>query len=83
MIGFALHAALSGSGVELASEAGRAGSTTERWRDKSRRCAAWCGRVFSEAYGALARGAPDRRSLRIRHFAKDYRAIARCAGPRP
>ncbi|MHC1547917.1 hypothetical protein [Phyllobacterium sp. K27] len=53
-----------------------------RGRDKSARCAAWCGRVFSGAYGASARGAPDRRSLRIRHFAKDFRAIARCAGPR-
>lgn len=61
---------------------GAAGDTTEGRRDKSRRCAPVFGRVFSGTYGAFARGAPDRRSLPICHFCKDFLSFARCAGPR-
>lgn len=49
--------------------------------DKSTRCAPLFGRVFSWAYDAFARGAPDRRSLRVRHYLNDFRGSARCAGP--
>lgn len=69
--------------VGIAGWGEAAGDTTEGGRDKSRRCAPGFGRVFSGAYGAFARGAPDRRSLRICHFSKDFRGLARCAGPRP
>lgn len=49
--------------------------------DKSWRGAPLFGRVFSGAYDAFARGAPDRRSLRVRHYLNDFRGSARCAGP--
>lgn len=67
--------------VGIAGLGGAAGDTTEGGRDKSRRCVPSFGRVFSGTYGAFARGAPGRRSLRIRHFSKDFRELARCAGP--
>lgn len=82
MIGFALHATFSGSGAQMAPEVGGAGTTTARWQDKGPRCAAFCGRGFSRGYGAFARGAPDRRSLRAPRFPNDFTGIARCAGPR-
>lgn len=74
-----------GSGwiVGIAGLGGAAGDTTEGGRDKSRRCAPSFGRVFSGTYGAFARGAPDRRSLRNGYFSKDFTGFARCAGPRP
>lgn len=68
--------------VAMAKSGGKARKATGLWRDKSGRGAAWCGRVFSGAYGASARGAPDRRSLRYRDFYKDFRVLARCGGPR-
>nr|WP_299497777.1 transposase [uncultured Rhizobium sp.] len=36
--------------------------------------------MFSGAYDAFARGAPDRRSLCVRHYLNDFRGSARCAG---
>lgn len=71
----------SGRIVWVARWGGAAGDTTAGGRDKSRRCAPAFGRVFSGTYGAFARGAPDRRGLRICHFSKDFRELARCAGP--
>lgn len=69
--------------VRIAGLMVAAGDTTEGRRDKSRRCAPVFGRVFSGTYGAFTRCAPDRRGLRICHFAKVFRAIARCAEPQP
>src|SRR3546814_8470557 len=65
MTAFASDRTMACSGGRMAVRGGEGGNTTARWRDKSARCAAWCGRVFSVAYGALARGAPDRRGLQI------------------
>lgn len=73
--------AASGWIVGIAEWEGASGDTTEGRRDKSRRCVPAFGRVFSGAYGAFARGTPDRRSLRIRHFCKDFLSFERCAGP--
>jgi hypothetical protein len=73
--------AASGWIVRIARWGGAAGETTEGRRDKSRRCAPSFGRVFSDTYGASARCAPDRRSLRICHFYKDFLSFERCAGP--
>src|SRR3546814_6614336 len=72
MTAFASDRTMACSGGRMAVRGGEGGNTTARWRDKSARCAAWCGRVFSVAYGALARGAPDRRGLRVRDFCKDF-----------
>jgi hypothetical protein len=69
--------------VALAGWRGVPGDTTEGRRDKSRRCAPWFGRVFSGAYRAIARGAPDRSSLRTCQFSKDLRGLARCVGLQP
>src|SRR3546814_5991706 len=58
---------------------GKQGSTTARWQDKGARCAPRFGCAFSMAYAANSRGAPVRRSLRLRRFHKQISAIARCA----
>lgn len=69
--------------VRIAWLMGAAGEATKGGRDKSGRCALSFGRVFSGTYGASARGAPDRRSLRFRDFRKDFLSFARCAGSPP
>lgn len=68
--------------VRLAVRAGAQGLPTARWQDKGARGALRDGRAFSRAYIANSRGAPVRRSLRLKRFVNDIYMMARCAGPR-
>ena len=70
---------LAGSSASRSAWRGKQGNTTARWQDKGARCAPRFGCAFSRTYAAISRGAPDRRSLRLRPFHKQISAIARCA----
>jgi hypothetical protein len=73
MIAFGSCSQNSGLWRSRRRSGGGAGNTTERWRDKS---AARCGLVRSCVFRGLmasfSRGAPDRRSLRIRRFLQGF-----------
>ena len=79
MTALRLNRGLAGSSASWSALRGKQGNTTARWQDKGARCAPWFGCAFSRGYGAISRGAPDRRSLRIGAIPREIIALTRCA----